>query len=377
MLLHPTTNTFLAGLAQIGLYLAVMSPVFWAPAFVKSPERLRRLLWLLLICNGINSLVGVMQVRDPGTWMPREFSSNITQTQYGLDAVGYAGAGGRTIIRPPGLGDAPGQVAGPAVFALFLGLVFALTNKVWWKKLLSFLLAWAGGAAIFLSFVRASFLIAIGMTVVYFLVQLQSRRIARAATFALVVAAVITVAFISAAATGGQSLVDRFQTLLADNPVNLYNENRGNQVANAFSELLPQYPFGAGLGRWGMMLSYFGNSTSAVSPPIWVEIQWPAFIVDGGILLLLLYPVGVVIALSQEARLSFGRGDRQVKQLAALIFSASCGIFALCFSYPVFLAPIGMQFWFLAGGLHGVKCVSRRPATKRTAVKPPSATSAV
>ena len=47
------------------VYFAVMSPLFWAPAFVKTPEHLARLLGLLLICSGINSMVGVLQVYDP------------------------------------------------------------------------------------------------------------------------------------------------------------------------------------------------------------------------------------------------------------------------------------------------------------------------
>ena len=75
MLLHPNTNSITSGLAQVTLYLAVLAPVFWAPKLVESPDRLRRLLWLLLICSGISSFVGVMQVRDPDRWMPLEFSS--------------------------------------------------------------------------------------------------------------------------------------------------------------------------------------------------------------------------------------------------------------------------------------------------------------
>lgn len=31
MLFHPATNTFMAGLAQIGMHLAVAAPLFWCP----------------------------------------------------------------------------------------------------------------------------------------------------------------------------------------------------------------------------------------------------------------------------------------------------------------------------------------------------------
>ncbi len=66
----PATPSLVGGLAHLAVYFAVLAPVFWAPAFVRSPERFARLMALLLICSGVNSLVGVLQVYDPDTWMP-------------------------------------------------------------------------------------------------------------------------------------------------------------------------------------------------------------------------------------------------------------------------------------------------------------------
>ena len=66
-------------LAHIAVYFAVLAPLFWAPVFVRTPEHLARLLWLLLICCGINSVVGVLQVYDPARWMPAEFSRVMTE----------------------------------------------------------------------------------------------------------------------------------------------------------------------------------------------------------------------------------------------------------------------------------------------------------
>lgn len=63
MLFHPQTTTFTGGLAQIGLYVCVFAPVLWAPSLVRTPTRLRRLMALLLLCNGLNSVVGVLRVR--------------------------------------------------------------------------------------------------------------------------------------------------------------------------------------------------------------------------------------------------------------------------------------------------------------------------
>src|SRR5713226_1876668 len=154
MLLHPTTNTLKAGLAQIVLYLAVLAPVFWAPALVRGPRHLARLLVLLFVCNGANSIVGILQVYNPAVWMPEELSRIVTNSPYGLDAVSYIGPEGRRIIRPPGLFDAPGAVCAPAMITVLLGLFFSVSANGMVKRVLAGALAIAGLAAIYLSHVR-------------------------------------------------------------------------------------------------------------------------------------------------------------------------------------------------------------------------------
>lgn len=365
MLLHPSTNSLLAGLAQIGLYLSVLAPIIWAPAFVESTARLKRLLWLLLICNGINCFVGVMQVQDPNLWMPREFSSVVAQSEYGFGTAIFEGADGRVIIRPPGLGDAPGEVSGPAVFALFLGLVFVTMGKNWRQKAAAATFAVLGAAAIFLTLVRSSFLIAVGMVFAYTVLLIVQKRAKQAGGLLAVAAAAITIAFLHSAAVGGESLTARFQTIFADDPMTFYYENRGNQVFAGLTSLLPEFPFGAGLGRWGMMGVYFGNPANAASSPIWVEVQVPGWIVDGGIILLILYPAALLVTVWQQTRLSFRHPNPGVCSLASIILASNLGLLALCSSYPVFLAPIGLQFWFLSGALHGTAYIRQRSERAR------------
>ena len=102
MVFHPLSVSTLAGLAQIVLYLSVVAPFFWAPAMVRGPDHLARLIALLLICNGANAVVGVLQVYDPNRWMPAEMSRLVTESAFGLSTVTYRGPNGETIIRPPG-----------------------------------------------------------------------------------------------------------------------------------------------------------------------------------------------------------------------------------------------------------------------------------
>ena len=121
MMFSPSTNSFLAGFGQTSLYLAVLAPVIWVPRYVRSIEQVNRILAILLVCNGINACVGVMQVIDPQTWLPREFSSVVMNQSAGV--LTYMGPDGREIVRPPGLSDNPGAVCGPATTAALLGLI--------------------------------------------------------------------------------------------------------------------------------------------------------------------------------------------------------------------------------------------------------------
>src|SRR5262249_54021893 len=66
MILHPSTNTTLAGLAQTCMHLAVAAPLFWAPQyFLGDYRRLARVLTIFWVLNGASAVVGIFQVRDP------------------------------------------------------------------------------------------------------------------------------------------------------------------------------------------------------------------------------------------------------------------------------------------------------------------------
>jgi hypothetical protein len=161
MIFHPLTSGLLAGLAQTALYAAIFCPVFWAPAFVDRPRQIVRILAILLVCNGINSVVGVLQVYDPDTWMPSQLSLSLSRTA--LQSATYMGPDGRPIMRPPGLFDTPGAVCGAGTMAALLGLVFALERFVWWKRAAALMFSLAGISAIYLSHVRANFVVTLGM----------------------------------------------------------------------------------------------------------------------------------------------------------------------------------------------------------------------
>jgi hypothetical protein len=355
MLFHPQTVTLTAGVAQIGVYLAVIAPLFWAPHIVKSPEQLARLFWILLVCSGANAVVGVLQVYDPARWLPQEFSRLVTQSTLGLGAVTYVGANGQRIVRPPGLFDTPGAVAGPAMFAALLGLVFTVSPVATWKRFLSLAIAGCGFAAIYLSQVRISLVVAVLMLIVYAFVLVRQGRASRSSQFALLAGGVLVVGFLIALTLGGASIVERFRSLFAGDPLAVYQQARGAQLRFTFAELLYEYPFGAGLGRWGMAAGYFGSSNPNI-PPIWAEIQFTGWMVDGGVLMILLYIGALAATARSQFHLARSSQFPRVATCAAVVLAACLGPTALIISFTPFVAQIGIQYWFLAGALHGVAC---------------------
>jgi hypothetical protein len=353
MLVHPDTGP-LVGVAQICLYFAILCPVFWASAYVVNRQRLIRALVVLLVCNGINSMVGVLQVYNPDRWMPRQLSS-VYSGQGGdmiLASSTFIGLNGRVMIRPPGLFDAAGAVAGAAMVATILGLVFCLEPMAWWKRGASLGFALAGMSALYLSHVRAAFVMTLAMMVAYIallIIQNQKKRVIGfgALAFGLVLAG------LSVATTlGGDSVAERFRTLLEGDPRQLYYQSRGIQVESAMTELVDEYPFGAGLGRTGMLSYYFGES-GAASRGLFAEVQPNAWMLDGGIPLVVLYALVLIVTLFGDLTLIRSLADHEDRLVATIVVAANVGTIGLVFTFVPFGTAVGMQFWFLEGMLRG------------------------
>jgi hypothetical protein len=356
MLFHPETSSLVGGLAHMAVYFAVLAPLFWAPEFVKSPEQLARILWILLLCSGANAVVGVLQVYNPTRWLPAEFSRVLTAGDgAGLGTVTYIGAQGQRIIRPPGLFDTPGAVAGPASFAALLGLVFAVSAIPIWKRALSLGMAGAGLAAIYLSQVRVSLVATVLMMGVYAAIAMRQGRAARATQFAILAGGAVFVGLAVAVSLGGAAVSERVSSLFASDPLSVYKGARGELLTYTFDELLFQYPLGAGLGRWGMAAGYFGSSNPN-SAGIWAEIQFTGWMIDGGVLMVFLYMGALVVTSLTQVRIAAATQYPRVAVCAAVILAAGLGPAIMVVSFTPFVAQVGIQYWFLAGALHGVAC---------------------
>jgi hypothetical protein len=353
MVFHPETSSLIGGIAHMGVYFAVLAPLFWAPEFVKTPEQLARVMWILLLCSGANAVVGVLQVYDPGRWLPAEFSRIVTSSDAGMAIATYTGAQGQRIVRPPGLFDTPGAVAGPAMFAALLGLIFAVSAIPMWKRALSLGIAGAGLAAIYLSQVRVSLVATVVMMVAYTIVSMRQGRAARATQFGILAAGVVMAALSIAVALGGAAIMDRVNSLFASDPFSVYQSARGTVLTYTFFDLFFQYPLGAGLGRWGMAAGYFG-SNNPNSPAIWAEIQFTGWMIDGGVLMVAVYLGALATTTASQWRIAQATQYPRLAVCAAVILAAGLGPAIMIISFTPFVAQVGVQYWFLAGALHGV-----------------------
>jgi len=354
MIFHPATNTLLAGFAQVMLCLAVVAPLFWVPAMVRSVGRLKRLLLILLVCSGINSAVGVLQVYDPDRWLPAEFSSVIANSRYGLTPLTYIGADGRRIVRPPGLFDAPGAVCGPAMVAALLGVVFFFqpSNLLW--KAAGPALAALGVAAILFSQVRTALLIMLGTCAVFVTVLFVQKRIVKVGGIVTLGLLLFLASWTYAINLGGKSVEDRFIVLVDDGIIATYDStHRAPMLTHAFTHLLPEYPFGAGLGRWGMMRAYFGDESNVASPMIWSELQINSWILDGGIVLLTLYSAAILVTTRNQLHIAFRSKNPALRTWAPPVVALCAGTIALIFGFTPFTTQVGLQYWFLVGALYG------------------------
>jgi hypothetical protein len=351
MIFHPLTSGLLAGIAQTLLYTSIFCSLFWVQAFVTRPRQLVRILAILLVCNGINSVVGVLQVYDPLRFMPSQLSLSLSRTA--LAASTFVGPNGRPMMRPPGLFDTPGAVCGPGTVAALLGLVFAVEPFVWWKRAVALLLSLAGISAIYLSHVRASLVVTLAMMAVYAAVLVLQNQKAKLTIFSSLGVGIVVVGLTATSIIGGEGIRERFATLLGGDPEKLYFQSRGNQLQTGFIELASEYPFGAGLARWGMMHGYFGDKSNLDSTEIWAEVQTSVWLLDGGLVLLSVYSLGLLVTVWKEWKTTMGLASRDDRLWAATVVAVNVGTLALVFTFVPFVTQVGLQYWFLEGALYG------------------------
>ena len=354
-LVHPATWV-LSGTAQIVFQVSIAAPVFWTARHWVTDERLERVLLLVFGANFVSAALGLLQVYYPQTFMPPEFSR--LALRLNADIVGsltYIGADGREIVRPPGLSDLPGGAAVSATVTALLGFAFATRSRTTHQLRLWFIAASIIGlTVVYLTQVRSMLVMICVCMMAAGAVRLRQGRVVHSVWVVGSAAALIIASFMWAVAVGGESVVDRFQSMLDVGVVQSYQENRGLFLSYTLQELVYEYPFGAGLGRWGMMSAYFGDPTNWQFPALWAEIQLTGWLYDGGVLLWVCYSGAITTAVLYTYRIA-ASAETYLSDLATMVLSVQVLIIGLCFTGPVFNTQMGIVFWLLSASVYGAE----------------------
>ena len=349
-ILHPMTNSLLSGVTHAALYVAILAPLFWVARLRVDISELQRVVFILWAFNTLSATIGVLQVYFPGKFEPYLTPVIATMDPGYIEGLYITTAGGYRVFRPMGLTNIPGGAAAGGFYAVLFGIGFLLISRRPWLRAAAVSSMTLGMMCLYLSQVR----VALVMLIVCLLTicGLMARR--GAAARLAIVSAVLTMAIgaslIWAISIGGQDVTDRLATLVQDDPRQVYYVNRGHFLEETIAELLPLYPLGAGLGRWGMVNAYLGDDSDPERAAIWVEIQWTGWLVDGGVPLILAYVAALFLALWTAWRIALSRATDHRDNLwlwGALLFAYNVGALAVTFSYPLFIGQGGLEFWLL------------------------------
>ena len=216
-------------------------------------------------------------------------------------------------------------MCGAGTVAALFGLIICLEPLALWKRGLALAMGIAGISAIYLSHVRVSFVVTLGMMATYVVMLTVQKQTKRLAGFSMLSVGLVVGGLSLATLLGGASINERFSTLTAGDPRKLYYQSRGMAVEYGFSYLLSEYPLGAGLARWGMMRSYFGDPAKLDSTELFAEVQPNAWILDGGIFLLVMYGVALMTTAMYDLKLLRTLANREDRLWAAAVVAANFG----------------------------------------------------
>jgi hypothetical protein len=353
-LLHETAHT-MAGAAQVVFQACISAPAFWMARSVRSEAQIRRVIWIIFGSSALGAVVGVLQVYFPERFMPPEFSVLARSLNPEvIHAMTYIGADGREIVRPPGLSDLPGGAAVAGMMAMILGLALALGGKQrWFVRAGCAAAAVIGMTALYLTHVRSLTLVAAASVALFAVMRIRQGRTVEGGVTLAVGVALVAGSYLWALAVGGDAVADRFSGLANDGVLRVFQDQRGSFIRYTLSELLYEFPLGAGLGRWGMMQVYFGDRTLWHAPPIHVEVQLTGWLLDGGVPLWLLYGAALSSVLLFSYRAAVHARSRSMQDIATIMLCLQLALICLCLSGPVFNTWIGILFWVTSGALYG------------------------
>jgi hypothetical protein len=361
---HPETNSVPSAIAELALNLAIVSPLFWVRNIRIDVKVFARLMLMLWAFNFTSAIFGALQIYFPGRFEPAMAS---VMTDKALEGLKITLASGQQVYRPMGLTDTPGGAGVGAMYCVLFGAGLLLNRPSLGLRVLLLASMGVGCFTLYLCQVRSLLVMLVISLSSLALPFFAQRKLGRLFALMVPLALVALLSFAAAVAIGGDSVTNRLATLIADDPRAVYYSNRGVTLEHTFTDLLPEYPLGAGLGRWGMIYNYFGDHSAAAPPMIWAEVQWTGWLLDGGVPFMLIYLAAIGIGLRESFRATLERND-ELQKWAALIAGHSIGIAALTFNSIPFIGTGGVNFWILNAAIFAARAQARQEAVRRAEI---------
>jgi hypothetical protein len=329
-------------LAQIALNFSILAPLLWVGRLNIGIRGFPIILLCLWGFNATSAGFGALQIYFPGHFQPAT-STVVQEIEDQGIAYNIELADGTQTVRPYGLTDQPGGAAAAGLTAFVFGLGLLVSSKNLFMRVLYLLGMGVGLFVMYLSQVRVSIVMCGVATIAFVTIMALRGEFARLTGALLGLTVIIAVSTSAAFVIGGSQTRDRFFTLVDDNAQDVYANNRGAFLEYTFYYALPTYPFGAGLGRYGMMSHYFAQG----SAPLWAEIQWTAWAYDGGWPLVISYPLAILAALWTSFKIGRGEHYGPMGLWGSILTSYNISVIAVLFSYPFFESQSGLEFWIL------------------------------
>ena len=364
-LLHSDSDT-VAGIAHWIFNIAIWAPLFWVGRITVTAKTVWNLLMMFWGFNLVSSVVGVLQVYYPERFAP---SAEFVKSLLGImaDALLIELADGRQVWRPFGLSDNPGGASVAGSMTVIIGLAIFTMRSNRWLKTLAVLGISTGVFCIYICEIRSIMVTTVLGAGVMLMLQVLQGRTSRAFATMLIVPLVIVLGLSWTNALSDNRVQRRVQSLGEASTTAVYYQNRGRFIEYSLLEELPQYPLGAGLGRYGMMAAYFSDPTNTRRTILWAEVQLSAWLYDGGLLMIVLGYGAVIVACVSTYRIAVSRNlPPLLCECAGIITALNAGWLAITFTYVLFLSQSGLIFWMLNAAVFAAAAPIRLATARRT-----------
>jgi len=352
-LFHPEGAAATAVIAHWAFHLSILAPMFWVARLRVSHRSLQTLFVVLWAFSTASAIVGVLQAYYPGRFLPAAgmMASETSARQFAALMIRLSS--GEWIPRPTGLTDAPGGAAAGGFYAVLLGIGIALARPFPFSRAAAAVSAIAGMTCLYLCQVRALLVMLLVCMLTVLGIFAAAGRVSRSIAVGVAVGVLVFAAFLFAFSLGGETVSHRLETLVMADPATVYMGARGQYIEGTLGRV-PEYPLGAGLGRWGMISYYFGGPGD-----LWAEIMWTGWLYDGGLPLIFAYPIAILFLLRYSVRVAITSKSPTLEIWSAVVAGYSVGALALTFSYQVFMSTSGIEFWLINAAL--IQAASRDP----------------